>query len=71
MTSGTTYQTHKEDLIQQAIKKYKKILPVTNSLSLSADESFTVFENKGKVKILFWFNTEDKSTHVVQKEVFN
>jgi len=70
MTSGT-YQIYKEELIQQAIKKYDKILPVKNSFSLSADESFTIFDTNGKVRIVFWFNTEDNSTHVIQKEILN
>jgi len=70
MTSGIN-QTHKEDLIQQAINKYTNIFPVTNNLSISADESFTIFDNAGNVIIIFWFNTKDNSTHVVQKELNN
>ena len=49
-------------LIARACKKYKRIYPCDKAKSFA--ECFTSF-NKN---IIFWFNTEDGSTHVVSIE---
>ena len=46
-------------IIDKAKKAHKKIYPCASKKSLS--ECFTKNENH----LLFWFNTEDSSTHVV------
>lgn len=48
----------KIELIEEAKRKYEKIYLCVNK---TIDESFTEGNNG---KILFWFNTEDKSTHM-------
>lgn len=50
-------------MIRQAERKYKKIFPCCHKESFS--ECFTRVENR----VLFWFNTEDHSTHVLSKEL--
>lgn len=49
----------KQKMIQRALKKHKKIFPCSNKNDLL--ECFT--EHRGQV--LFWYNTEDLSTHVL------
>ncbi|MBD3315574.1 MAG: hypothetical protein GF344_07290 [Chitinivibrionales bacterium] len=46
-------------LIEQALMRHKKIYPCANHGNLN--DCFTVSGNR----ILFWFNTEDQSTHLV------
>ncbi len=54
--------TIKKTMIKKAKCRFKKILPCGERRSL--DECFTV----EKDKVLFWFNTEDESTHVLSSE---
>jgi hypothetical protein len=53
----------KEQLISKAKDRFKKISPCPTRDSL--DESFTIENNN----IYFWFNTEDKSTHVLAEKI--
>jgi len=53
----------KKTMIKKAKNRFKRILPCGRRRKL--DECFTV-END---KVLFWFNTEDESTHVLSSEV--
>jgi hypothetical protein len=46
-------------LIQQALKKHQKIFPCSRKGGFKS--SFT--HEKGRV--LFWYNTNDQSTHVI------
>jgi hypothetical protein len=46
-------------LIQKAIQKHKKIFPCAHKGTFEA--SFT----REPDRILFWYNTKDRSTHVV------
>lgn len=50
-------------LIIQAFLKYKKIYPCGNKNTLF--ECFTEIDNN----LLFWFNTEDHSTHLLTAEI--
>lgn len=45
-------------LIKKALKKYKKISPVGGRKSFH--ECFT----RSKNRLYFWFDTEDRSTHI-------
>ncbi len=47
-------------VIKQAIRRYKQIFPCGGRLELS--DCFTVEGNL----LLFWFNTADKSTHLIK-----
>ncbi|MCK5232169.1 MAG: hypothetical protein KAR13_17995 [Desulfobulbaceae bacterium] len=49
----------KEHMIEMARRRYDKISPC--SFKATLDECFTVNDEC----ILFWFNTEDNSTHCV------
>ena len=49
-------------MILQATKRHKKIYPCSNRDELSA--CFTRHEDM----IFFWYNTEDKSTHLLTAE---
>jgi len=49
----------KEDLIRQARDTYKDIQPCTPKSDLS--DCFTTEEDR----VLFWFNTRDKTTHMI------
>ncbi len=51
-------------LIQKAIDEHERIFPCGSAALL--DDCFTVNEDK----LLFWFNTEDDSTHLLE-EVLN
>jgi len=53
----------KQNMIQRALERYKHIVPCTTLPSL--EESFT--EENGK--LVFWFNTDDHSTHVVSVQL--
>lgn len=53
-TEGKRYRLK---LIRQAKKKYKKIYPIG-----TFNNSFTVFNGY----LILWFNTKDKSTHIVK-----
>ena len=48
-------------LIERAIESHERIFPCGNATML--EECFTVNENK----LLFWFNTEDDSTHLLEE----
>ena len=48
-------------LIQKAIDSHKKIFPCGSARLL--DDCFTVTNDK----LLFWFNTEDDSTHLLEE----
>jgi len=52
----------KLELIQKALKTHKKIFPCGTKNSFS--ECFT-FQGD---KVLFWFDTEDHSTHMVMAD---
>jgi len=45
-------------LIKRARRKYNNIYPTINKTNM--DECFTSHDNK----LIFWFNTQDKSTHI-------
>ncbi|MBD3420977.1 MAG: hypothetical protein GF398_12730 [Chitinivibrionales bacterium] len=47
------------EMIKKAIIKHKRIFPCKNKQHLH--ECFTRHKNK----ILFWFNTDDETTHVI------
>lgn len=53
----------KKDLIKKAKNIYGKIYPCVNKSSLS--ECFTESKNG---ELVFWFNTPDKSTHMVASD---
>jgi hypothetical protein len=53
----------REQLIEQAIQRHRKIYPCANRRDFT--ECFTVTGNR----VFFWFNTEDQSTHLVVAEV--
>lgn len=53
----------KRKLIAEAENKYRVIFPCATRQSL--DESFTIEENI----IIFWFNTEDDSTHMITSNI--
>lgn len=50
-------------MIKEAKKKHKKIYPCPKNKDL--DSCFT----KNKDMLLFWYNTEDNSTHLITKKV--
>jgi hypothetical protein len=52
-----------EDLIEQAVAKYRTIYPC--GLKKSLAECFTLQNNR----VVFWFNTEDQSTHMLMREL--
>ena len=51
----------KEGMIRQALQKYERIYPCGNSGDFS--ECFTQMDDR----LLFWFNTEDDSTHLITR----
>jgi hypothetical protein len=55
--------TEKVKLIQKAQKIYGTIYPCVNKSSL--EECFTVSK---KGMLILWFNTEDKSTHMISED---
>ena len=48
-----------QSLINRARKKYKTIFPCASKTNFS--ECFTAYQGK----ILFWFDTEEGSTHII------
>jgi hypothetical protein len=56
-----TMNNIKKKLINKAIQKYRKIFPCGNQKDIS--DCFTQIGND----ILFWFNTEDESTHLLKE----
>ncbi|NLP02967.1 MAG: hypothetical protein GX089_10760 [Fibrobacter sp.] len=50
-------------LIRQAVELYKEIYPCSARTSLG--DCFTTEEKR----IMFWFNTSDKSTHVLTADM--
>jgi hypothetical protein len=52
-----------QNLINDAIKAFHEIFPCSSKSTL--EECFTIFNRK----CLFWFNTEDKSTHLMAAEL--
>lgn len=55
----------KERMIQQAMTQYRSIYPPPHKASFS--ECFS-FENN---TLIFWFNTEDHSTHLLAERPAN
>jgi hypothetical protein len=51
----------KSEMIREALRKYRKIYPVTTASALV--DCFTFDTDK----IIFWFNTEDQSTRALIK----
>jgi hypothetical protein len=51
----------KTNMIAEATNDYTKIFPCGNKVSF--EECFT----RNGDQLLFWFNTEDQSTHVIAK----
>ncbi len=55
----------KKQLIDNAIKQYNRIFPCAPYKEF--DECFTEEKNR----IIFWFNTEDNSTHAICLELIS
>ncbi|KMQ52488.1 hypothetical protein CHISP_0755 [Chitinispirillum alkaliphilum] len=53
----------KRKLINQAVERYTSIFPCTRANDLN--ECFTIEDNV----VMFWFNTEDKTTHILTATV--
>lgn len=53
----------KQNLINRAKKQYKTIYPCSTKKKLR--DCFTVEENQ----MIFWFNTEDDTTHILTHDV--
>ena len=53
----------KQNLINRAKKQYKAIYPCSTKRKLR--DCFTVEENQ----MIFWFNTEDDTTHILTHDV--
>jgi hypothetical protein len=53
----------RRELLERAEKNYKKIYPVGTRNSFA--ECFTLQGDK----LLFWFDTEDRSTHMVMQSL--
>lgn len=51
------------ELIQMAIDRHEKIFPCGNASFLG--ECFTTTDDK----LLFWYNTEDDSTHLMEQSL--
>lgn len=58
-------QKDKHELIQQAKDIHKDILPVGSKKCF--DDCFTLCDFNNEVKLIFWFDTTDGSTHIVKK----
>lgn len=54
-----------ERLIKKALQKHKKIFPCSRKGTF--DACFT----KENGRLLFWYNTKDKSTHVISAKVLS
>ncbi|MBN1129523.1 MAG: hypothetical protein JXA71_11080 [Chitinispirillaceae bacterium] len=53
----------KQTLINQAKREFKQIYPCSTKKKLR--ECFTVEGNQ----MIFWFNTEDETTHILMREL--
>lgn len=53
----------KQKLIETALQRHEKIYPCISRRTL--DECFTLEGGR----VLFWFNTEDHSTHIISADV--
>ncbi len=53
----------KKRMIAEAEGKYNRIFPCSTRSNF--DESFTIEDNL----IIFWFNTEDDSTHMIATDI--
>jgi hypothetical protein len=53
----------KAQLIEQARRQYRRIFPCSTNRDL--DDCFTIEGSK----VLFWFNTDDDSTHMVTSDM--
>ena len=51
--------TLKINMINEALERYRKIFPCSDRVEFS--DCFTINCNQ----LLFWFNTEDKTTHIL------
>ena len=58
-------QEIQDRLIRQAMETHQNIAPCSNRESLH--DCFSTFDDK----LIFWFNTDDDSTHVIMEEVRN
>lgn len=54
--------TIEQKIMEQALRKYKKIYPCGSKKSLW--ECFTRYNDS----VLFWFNTEDDTTHMIRQD---
>ena len=54
---------NKKELLAQALKRHKNILPCSGMGSFA--ECFTIHDDL----LLLWFNTSDGSTHMVKKVI--
>lgn len=52
-----------DELIETALAQFRRIFPCGNKSKI--EEGFTV---EGQ-HLLFWFNTEDNSTHLLSREI--
>jgi len=52
----------KRKMIRKAVQQYKRIYPCGSKRYLS--ECFTEVDDS----IVFWFNTEDRSTHLISRK---
>ncbi len=53
----------KKTMISEAAQKHTSIYPCGNYLNL--EDCFTTYEDQ----LMLWYNTEDKSTHVIIKAI--
>lgn len=53
----------KKEMITEALDQYEKIFPTAGKSDLS--DCFTI----SRSKLIFWFNTEDESTHVIARDI--
>jgi hypothetical protein len=53
----------KRKMIQRALKTHKRIFPCSSRSDLG--ECFTQLDDR----VLFWYNTEDKTTHVMARRI--
>ena len=52
-----------DELIKTAVTQYRRIFPCGNKSNI--EDGFTVEGHH----LLFWFNTEDNSTHLLSREI--
>ena len=53
----------KQQMIQKAVKKHSNIFPCSSCRTF--EECFTVESNN----VIFWYNTEDNSTHLMVEKL--